>query len=98
MAQSEEKKMVPPYLAYKTFKNFLEGLRANGVPMRVDRSVMSSLSGAAQSSLMLTMKYFGLVSANGLPDDRLHQLVKSQGGERQKILAESLRQGYPFSF
>jgi hypothetical protein len=98
MAHKEEKKPVPPYLPYKTFKNFLEGIRVNGVPPRVDRSVMSSLSGASQSSLMLTLKYFNLVSPNGVTEENLRHLVTSQGDDRKKILSEILKNGYPFLF
>ena len=45
-------KINPPYLAFRTFRHFLDGLRASGIPGRIDRSVMSSLSGGAQSALI----------------------------------------------
>src|SRR5689334_844024 len=50
-------KSIPPYVSFKTFDGFLEGLRTRGIPSRIDRSLMSNLSGASQSQLMVALRY-----------------------------------------
>ena len=43
---------VPPYVAYKTLKNFVERYK-QGLPSRIDRGLMGSMSGAAQSQVKI---------------------------------------------
>ena len=43
---SVEVKTVSPYVSYKTFKNFLDGL-GETLPSRIDRSLMGTMSGAS---------------------------------------------------
>lgn len=98
MAQNEEKKpKVPPYIPFKTFKNFLDGL-GDTIPGRIDRSLMPSHSGTAQAHLLHALKHFELISSNGVPSEKLHQLVKSESAEWQANLKDLLNQYYPFLF
>jgi hypothetical protein len=92
-----ERAAVPPYVPYRTLKNFLENLKAS-IPSRIDRSVMGSMSGATQSQLAASLKYLGLTSDKGLPTERLAKVVNSEGPERQKNLREMVTQAYPFLF
>ncbi|HXN53879.1 MAG TPA: DUF5343 domain-containing protein [Candidatus Acidoferrum sp.] len=87
----------PPYISYRTFVGFIERLR-RGMPSRIDRSVMSSLSGSNQSQLMATLRYLELISHNGLPTERLSKLVNSQDAQVQRGLREILLSSYPFLF
>ncbi|MCH7922481.1 MAG: DUF5343 domain-containing protein [Nitrospinae bacterium] len=96
-AMKVERKHVPPYLPYKTFKNFIEGLRV-AMPGRIDRSLMGTMSGAMQSQVLKALEYLDLVSPHGLPSERLNRLVNSEGPDRQKVLREILLKGYPFLF
>jgi hypothetical protein len=89
------KQVIPPYLSHKTFTNFIDGLRA-GVPARIDRSVMSSLSGTAQAHLLHALRYLNLINAEGIPDEKLGQLAAAQDTEKQKLLREILTSAYPF--
>lgn len=101
MAQNtgrDDKALAPPYISIKTFRNFLDGLRANGVPGQIDRSVMPNMSGAGQSSLITTLRYLGLMSDKGVPHEILGRLVKSQGADRQKIIHDIVTTSYPFLF
>lgn len=91
------KQAIPPYLSHKTFNNFLEGL-SKGVPARIDRSVMSSLSGTAQAHLLHALKYLNLIDAEGAPTQTLNQLAAAEGAEKQRILKEVLTSAYPFVF
>lgn len=94
---TEKRQPVPPYVAYRTFKNFLDSLRV-AMPARIDRSIMASMSGATQGQLIATLRYLDLVSPNGIPSERLAALVKSEGAERQRILWDGLRTSYRFLF
>ena len=92
-----EKRPSPPYLPFSTFKGFVEGLRA-GMPSRIDRSLMGTMSGSGQSRVINALQYLGLISENGIPSDTLNGLVTSEGPERQKIFSKVLADGYPFLF
>lgn len=92
-----EGKSLPPYVPYKTFKNFIEGLRV-AMPARIDRSIMSSLSGANQSQLLNALKSLRLMSPTDAPTDKLTRLVNSEGVEQQNILRDIIHAGYPFIF
>jgi len=93
----EEKKWAPPYVSYKTFLNFLERLQV-GIPTRIDRSVLSTYSGAIQSHLFSTLKYLHLISPLGIPTDRLTKLVHAEGAARQTIFKDILVTSYQFLF
>ena len=95
---SDEGKILPPYVAYKTFAAFIEGLKKTGIPSRIDRSVMSSLSGTAQSQLAATLRIFNLVSDSGHPEERLSTLVNNDMPEKKKVLKEMLEEAYPYIF
>lgn len=90
---AEVKQVIPPYVAWKTFKTFLEGLKV-AIPSRIDRSVMSSYSGAVQAQLLQALKFFDLIGQNGHPKERLHQLVHSEGPGREKLLKEMVHTHY----
>ncbi len=52
MATAEvQSKPSPPYVSYKTFKAFLEELKASVIPDQIDRSMMSKMSGITQTQL-----------------------------------------------
>lgn len=90
-------KIAPPYLPYATLKNFLDNLRV-GIPGQIDRSVMRSLSGSAQSMLIGALRYFDLVNGDGKPSAALHKLVNAEGDERKKLIRDLLKSKYPFLF
>lgn len=94
---TEEKsaKAVPPYVAYKTLKNFLRTL-SHALPSRIDKSVMRSQSGSGQTQLLHALKFLRLIDSSGTPSAKLPLLVKSEGAEYQKVLREILMVTYPF--
>ena len=94
----ESKKLaIPPYIAYKTFRNFLDRFK-QGVPGRIDRSVMSNMSGGAQSQLTVALKFLGLVNEQHHPQEIMGKLVRADGADRQKIWREILEASYPYVF
>src|SRR6266545_6658604 len=94
---AEVKKAAPPYLAYKTLINFINGLQ-QGIPARIDKSIVPSMSGAGQGQLFAALRFFDLMDANGKPKDSLSRLVNSEGAERQKLLREIVTRSYSFVF
>ncbi len=97
MESSEKKKAAPPYVAYKTLSNFLYRFR-QGVPSRIDRGLMGSMSGAAQSQVTTALRYLGMISEKGAPQPLLHRYVSGDEGEHRAALLEALRNSYPFLF
>ena len=92
------KKLIPPYLPYKTFINFLDGFRI-AVPNRIDRSLMRSMAGTLQRQLISALEYLNLITPDtGVPKEQLQRLVHSEGPIRQKVLKETLTTAYPFLF
>ena len=85
----------PPYTSYRTFKTFIEDLREQGVPSRIDRSVLTRFSGVVGTQLMHALRFLGLIEEDGRPTQRLSELVNAHGAEgwTEKLL-ELLRQEY----
>jgi hypothetical protein len=88
---------VPPYIAHRTFTNFINGL-AQAIPDRIDKSIMRSLAGSTQGQLMSALKYFKLISDDGTPQPALKKLVESEGDARKKAMAELVKRSYDFVF
>jgi Family of unknown function (DUF5343) len=97
MESVEKKKAAPPYVAYKTLRNFLERFK-QGLPARIDRGLMGSMSGAAQSQVTTAMRYLGMISENGIPTQYLKRYVSGDERERKGALFEMLMGAYPFLF
>ena len=91
-----DKKPLPPYLSFTTLTNFIEGLGVN-MPTRIDKSLMKSMSGAAQSALISALDYLGLKKGDK-PTDELVALASAQGDERGKQWESLIRHSYGFLF
>ncbi|MEK6245740.1 MAG: DUF5343 domain-containing protein [Pseudomonadota bacterium] len=95
ITMKEEPKRTPPVLAWRTLLNFFRSLK-QGIPSRIDRSVMRSQSGLGQTQILHALKYLNLIDEDGTPSPKLAQLVKSEGAEYQKVLREVLTSAYSF--
>ncbi|HEY1773242.1 MAG TPA: hypothetical protein VGH91_08635 [Gammaproteobacteria bacterium] len=93
--KDRETALVPPVVAYKTFKNFLRTL-APSTPSAIDRSIMRSMPGGVQTQMLGALRFLNLIDGNGVPQDKLTRLVKSETPEYQKTLQEVLTASYPF--
>lgn len=92
--EPEVRTAIPPYVPWKTFSKFIEGLRA-AMPSRIDRSLMGTMSGAIQAQLTATLRYLDLVTENGTVTDRLRALIKASTVEdRREQLADIIFQAY----
>lgn len=87
----------PPIVACKTLRNFLYAMK-QGIPTRVDRSIVRSLSGSVQGQLLATLRFFGFVSGDGTPTELLARVVSVEGEARERLLRDVLRRSYAFVF
>jgi hypothetical protein len=89
MVLDKEKKRLPPYVSYRTFRNFLDGLQVGGMPARIDRSYWGDrLSGTTGTQLISALRFLNLVDASGLPTNRLKILVAARGPQRNELLRQ----------
>ncbi len=91
------KKALHPYISFKTLINLIEKL-GPGIPGRIDRSLMDTISGGAQVQLMSALKFLDLIQEGGVPTDKLRRLVNSEGAERQEALKTIIKSPYSFLF
>ncbi len=88
MAQDKaETRQLPPYVPWRTFRNFIDGLRSN-MPMRIDKGLMGSMSGATQGQLISALRFMGLITDNGTPTQRLRDFVKADGEARTELMSD----------
>jgi Family of unknown function (DUF5343) len=85
----------PPYTSYRTFRTFIEDLREQGVPSRIDRSVLTRFSGVVGTQLLHALKFLGLIQEEGRPTVVLVDLVNAYGAaDWPDRLLELIRQNY----
>lgn len=96
MVAEHGRKRLPPYISYRTFHNFVEGLQQR-MPARIDRSYWGDmLSGSTGTQLMAALRFLDLIDENGRPTDRLKPLVSSRGEQRNNILREIALTSFDF--
>lgn len=96
MAKDKGRQRLPPYVSYRTFQNFLEGLQ-HGVPARIDRSFWSDrLSGSTGTQLMSALRFLRLIDANNVPTSQLKSLAQASGGQKAEILKQVATEAFSF--
>jgi hypothetical protein len=98
MLSNSSKKLLPPYVSYRTFLNFLAGLQQT-MPARIDRSYWGDrLSGSTGTQLVSALRFLDLIDVNGFPTVKLRQLVTGRGGQRTELLKQITHESYSFFF
>ncbi|MCL1885623.1 MAG: DUF5343 domain-containing protein [Dehalococcoidia bacterium] len=98
MLSNPSKKLLPPYVSYRTFLNFIEGLEQT-IPARIDRSYWGErLSGSTGAQLVAALRFLDLVDVSGFPTLKLRQLVGSREDQRAEILKQITLESYSFFF
>lgn len=88
-------KLVPPYGSWKTFMAFLDDCKQNGIPGRIDASILKRLSGTARNQLIAGLKSLALITGDGTPTDGLRLLVDAYKTEDWKpALAKTMSAAY----
>jgi hypothetical protein len=88
--------LLPPYVTYRTFSGYLDFLKENGIPARIDPSALPGLSSTVQRQLTHALRYLDLIDDDGTPLESLNELVQSDGSQRQAFLSETLERSYSF--
>ena len=84
----------PPYVSYLTFKNLLDWLGTEGVPLRFDRSFWSKrYSGSIGPQLMSGLRFLDLL-IDDKPTPLLESLVNANGEDRKESLRDIYREAY----
>ena len=97
MATEVDKKESPPYVTYATFLTFVKSLRETGIPSRIDKSVLSKLSGSSQSALMPSLRWLGLTDAADVPTPKLEGLVDANDAQFPVLFKQVLIDSYGFT-
>ncbi len=96
MVSNKSRRHLPPYLSYRTFRNFIEGLR-KGIPARLDRRYWGErFSGSNGNHLIATLRFLGLIDASGTPTSRLRRLVSAKDEQKTELLKEITTEAYGF--
>lgn len=93
MAESP-KKSVPPYATYKSFSNFINGLREHGAPKHITRSMLPG-SNSGKAAMSASLLALGLVNDSAEPTQIMRQLTDSKK-DYGTVLRQVLEQSYGF--
>ncbi len=96
MTSDKSRKHLPPYISYRTFRNFIGRLQQQ-IPARIDRSYWGErLSGSTGNQLMAALRFLNLIDNNGKPANRLRILVSAKGDQQAELLRELASEAYGF--
>ncbi len=99
MSSENTKDVLPPYVPFTTFSNFISSLAEHEVlPSHVDKSLMTKMSGSGQSAMTAALRSLRLVNEEFEPSELLEKLVKGGPDEFKKALAEVVKNTYGFLF
>jgi hypothetical protein len=96
LVNEQVRKRLPPYISYRTFLNFLEGLR-EGIPSRIDRSYWGDkFSGSTGTQLVSALRFLRLIDNNNTPTNLLRQLASNNEDQRTHTLQLICNDAYVF--
>lgn len=94
-----DKAATPAYGSFKSLTTFFDARRDDGhITTVVDRSLMSNFNGSTANELLATLKFLRMISESGKPLESYEKYVAASDAERKTMLAEILRDAYPFVF
>lgn len=92
-AGTDNAKTGPPYMSWTTLENLFEQFDANGLPGRIDRSVLGGSEGY-KTQVLAGLRWLELIDQDGRVTATLARLVK-ESDERQELVGALLREKYP---
>lgn len=96
MINDKSRKRLPPYISYRTFRNFISRLQQQ-IPARIDRSYWGeTLSGSTGTQLMAALRFLNLIDNSGKPANRLRLLVSAKTEQQAELLREIISEAYGF--
>ena len=81
---ADDTKPTTPYISFKTLQNLLDKL-APEPPPRIDKSVLSYLSGGYQMQVLAALKAISLIQPDGTPTEMLNRLVVAPSTRRETM-------------
>jgi len=94
---SEQIKKNIPSLSQATISNFLNAFKGTEqIPTHIDKSLLSSHSGATQSAILNTLKFLGFISEDGKPQELFYEYVTADKDARPAVWRKLLTQHYDF--
>lgn len=94
----DQKSHKTPYVPWGTYLKFLADLAEAPIPSYIDKSLMPSMSGGIQSILINALRATNMINGDGVPTRRLHDFVAGDEGVRKRIVADGLKDAFPFFF
>lgn len=96
MTSDKSRKRLPPYISYRTFRNFIGRLQQQ-IPSRIDRSYWGeTLSGSTGTQLIAALHFLNLIDNGGKPANRLRVLASAKGDQQTELLRELASEAYSF--
>lgn len=93
-----DKIVLPAYVSFSSLIAFLNNLRDEGLPNRIDRSLLPKASGSQVSSMLASLRFLKLTDDAGKPTAAMDAVVHAQDEARQPILEKVIREAYFFLF
>ncbi len=86
---------LPPYLPFSRFVTFLDRLKADNVPMHINREYYGSfLTGTDESYIINGFRFFDLLDSEGRPSVDLRDLALNANNDRKRVLANLIERYY----
>jgi hypothetical protein len=94
----EQLKRYIPALSFGTVTNFLDQFKSpEQVPTHIDKSMFpSTMSGANQTALLSSLKFFGFISEDAKPQEVFYEFVSADKDRRASIWHGLLTTSYSF--
>jgi hypothetical protein len=73
------KDLSPPYTSFQSLKNLFGTLKENGIPGRIDRSLLNKFSGQVASQILTALRFLKLTDGQGHPTAALEAVVNASG-------------------
>ncbi|HWB06493.1 MAG TPA: DUF5343 domain-containing protein [Verrucomicrobiales bacterium] len=87
MAQEPTAAPKPPYnIAFATIRGFITKLRTDGMPSRIDKTLLKNTSGTVQAYTLPCLRFLGLINGNDAPTPAFDALVAAKSEEEEKPL------------
>lgn len=94
-----DKTSTPGYGSFKSLTTFFNARRDDGhITSVVDRSLMSNFNGSTANELLATLRFLKMIDDKGVPSPLYAKYVQASDQERKSLLADVVRDAYPFVF
>lgn len=94
-----DKVQAPGYGSFKSLTTFFNARRDDDhITTVVDRSLMSNFNGSTANELLATLRFLKMTDEKGVPTALYSKYVQASDSDRKPMLAQALRDSYPFVF